>query len=55
MPVTNICVLDSSWSSGGAGRWIGHRSVTLRLDVGTSSGSPSTLNTCPLVTSPTGT
>ena len=55
MPVTNISVLDSSWSSGGAGRWIGQRSVMCRLEVGTSSGSPSTLNTWPLVTSPTGT
>src|SRR5580700_8795609 len=55
MPVTNISVFDSSWSSGGAGRWIGQRSVMLRLALGTSSGSPSTLNTWPLVTSPTGT
>ncbi len=55
MPVTNISVFDSSWSSGGASRWIGQRSVTCRLEAGTSSGSPSTLNTCPFVTSPTGT
>ena len=55
MPVTNISVLGSSWSSGGAWRWIGQRSVTFSDAVGTSSVSPSALKTCPLVTSPTGT
>ena len=55
MPVTNISVRGSSWSSGGGSRWIGHRSVMFSDEVGTSSVSPRTLNTCPLVTSPTGT
>ena len=55
MPVSRISVLGSSWSKGGAGRWIGQRWVTSREAVGTSSVSPSTLNTWPLVTSPTGT
>ena len=27
MPVTNISVLDSSWSNGGGARWIGQRSL----------------------------
>src|SRR4051794_6241138 len=56
MPVSNICVLDSSWSNAGALRWMPHRSLT-------SSSSPSSrlrhsprvLNTWPSVTSPTGT
>jgi hypothetical protein len=55
MPVVNISVRGSSWSSGGGSRWIGHRSVTFRDEMGTSSVSPRALNTCPLVTSPTGT
>ena len=55
MPVSRISVLGSSWSNGGGSRWIGQRSVTFSDAVGTSSVSPSTLNTCPLVTSPTGT
>src|SRR4051812_12983289 len=56
IPVSNICVLDSSWSNAGALRWMPHRSLT-------SSSSPSSrlrhsprvLNTWPSVTSPTGT
>ena len=28
MPVSNIWVLDSSWSKAGALRWMGQRSVT---------------------------
>ena len=56
MPVSNISVLDSSWSKAGALRWMPQRSLT-------SSSSPSSrlrqspraLNTWPLVTSPTGT
>ena len=55
MPVSNISVLDSSWSNGGDGRWIGQRSLMSRLLSSTSSGLPSTLKTWPLVTSPTGT
>ena len=55
IPVSRISVLASSWSNGGGSRWIPHRSVTFRDDVGTSSVSPRTLNTWPLVTSPTGT
>jgi hypothetical protein len=55
MPVTNISVFGSSWSSGGACRWIGQRSVIFSDAVGTSRVSPSALNTWPLVTSPTGT
>ena len=31
MPVSNISVLDSSWSKGGDGRWIGQRSLMSRL------------------------
>ena len=56
MPVSNIVVLDSSWSKAGALRWMGQRSVTsnvspsLRLRT-----SPVTLKTWPLVMSPTGT
>ena len=55
MPVANISVLDSSWSNGGGWRWIDQRSLMSSEEVGTSSASPSTLNTWPLVTSPTGT
>ena len=55
MPVSRISVLGSSWSNGGGSRWMDQRSVTFSSAVGTSSVSPSTLNTWPLVTSPTGT
>ena len=55
MPVSRISVLASSWSNGGGSRWIDQRSLIFSDAVGTSSGSPSTLNTWPLVTSPTGT
>ena len=56
MPVSNISVLDSSWSNGGA---LAVDRPALgdveRLAVGTSSDSPRALKTWPLVTSPTGT
>ena len=55
MPVSNISVLDSSWSNAGGVRWISHRSLMSSSDSATSSGSPRVLNTWPLVTSPTGT
>ena len=55
MPVVNISVSGSSWSRAGGSRWIDQRSVIFSDEVGTSSVSPRTLNTCPLVTSPTGT
>ena len=55
MPVSRISVRGSSWSKGGGSRWIDQRSLISREAAGTSSGTPSTLNTCPLVTSPTGT
>src|SRR5699024_8721987 len=56
IPVSNIWVLDSSWSNGGGSRWIGQRSVTSRVSPsGRFSASPMTLNTLPLVMSPTGT
>ena len=55
MPVPNIWVFDSSWSNGGAWRWIGQRSVMSSDAAGTSSGSPRVFHTWPLVTSPTGT
>ncbi|CAB4935092.1 unannotated protein [freshwater metagenome] len=56
MPVSNIWVLDSSWSNAGALRWMPQRSAgskvspSLRL-----STSPVVLNTLPSVASPTGT
>src|SRR3954454_8735087 len=56
MPVSNICVLASSWSKAGALRWMPQRSIaskcspSLRL-----STSPIVLKTWPLVLSPTGT
>ena len=55
MPVSKISVLGSSWSNGGGSRWMDQRSSTFSSAVGTSSVSPSTSNTWPLVTSPTGT
>ena len=55
MPVTNISVLRLELVQRRGSRWIGHRSVMFSDEVGTSSVSPRTLNTCPLVTSPTGT
>jgi hypothetical protein len=55
IPVSRISVLGSSWSKGGGSRWIPQRSLIFSDSVGTSSVSPSTLNTWPLVTSPTGT
>ena len=55
IPVSRISVRGSSWSNGGGSRWIDQRSLTSREEAGTSRGTPSTLNACPLVTSPTGT
>ena len=55
MPVSRISVRGSSWSKAAASRWIAQRSVIFSDAVGTSSDSPRTLNTWPLVTSPTGT
>ena len=56
MPVSNIWVFDSSWSKAGGLRWIGQRSVISNFSPGCRlSTSPVTLNTWPLVTSPTGT
>ncbi len=56
MPVSNSCVLDSSWSNIGGLRWMGQRSV---ISIGSPPSllrmSPVTLNTLPLVMSPTGT
>ena len=56
MPVSNIWVLDSSWSNAGGLRWIGQRSVTVTVSPGFLLRMlPDTSNTWPLVTSPTGT
>src|SRR5665647_2192093 len=56
IPVSNIWVLDSSWSKAGGLRWIAQRSVTSRVSPSLRlSTSPVTLKTWPLVTSPTGT
>src|SRR6266571_7870068 len=53
MPVWNISVLDSSLSYGGEWRWMGQRTSASKS--GSSRAWPSTLNTCPVVFSPTGT
>lgn len=56
MPVSNIVVLDSSWSKAGALRWIGQRSVTSSFSPSSRlRHSPMALNTWPRVTLPTGT
>ena len=56
MPVSNICVFDSSWSKFGALRWMPQRSVISIFSPGSAlRTSPMTLKTLPLVTSPTGT
>src|SRR3954462_4849255 len=56
MPVSNIWVFDSSRSNAGALRWMPHRSLTSSFSPSSRfSGSPSMLNTWPLVASPTGT
>ncbi len=56
MPVSNIVVLDSSWSKAGALRWMPHRSLTSRVSPSARfMHSPVVLNTWPSVTSPTGT
>jgi hypothetical protein len=56
MPVSNICARASSWSKGGASRWISHRSSMPVTSASVmSSGSPITFHTWPSVPSPTGT
>ena len=56
MPVSNISVLDSSWSKAGALRWMPQRSVISSVSPSSRlRHSPMMLNTWPLVTSPTGT
>src|SRR3954467_12679401 len=56
IPVSNISVLDSSWSKAGALRWMPQRSLTSSVSPSSRlRHSPRALNTCPLVTSPTGT
>src|SRR3954453_22568878 len=56
MPVSNIWVFDSSWSNAGALRWMPHRSLTSSSSPSARlRHSPSVLNTCPSVASPTGT
>src|SRR6478735_4014473 len=56
MPVSNIWVLDSSWSKAGAERWMPQRSLTSRVWPGSRlRQSPVVLKTLPRVTSPTGT
>ncbi len=46
MPVSNINALGSSWSKGGASRWMFHRSAMLvTSDSVMSSGSPITFHT----------
>src|SRR5215470_15260873 len=54
IPVSSISVLPSSWSNRGGLRWIGQRGASAAWP-GLSRQSPSTLNTWPLTTSPTGT
>ena len=56
MPVSNISVLDSSWSKAGALRWMPQRSLTSSFSPSSRlRHSPSVLNTWPRVASPTGT
>ena len=56
MPVSNIWVLDSSWSKAGALRWMPQRSLTSKVSPSSRlSTSPRVLNTRPRVASPTGT
>src|SRR5688572_14572607 len=56
MPVSNISVLDSSWSNAGALRWIPQRSLTSSFSPSSRlRHSPRVLNTRPSVASPTGT
>src|SRR4051794_20905833 len=56
MPVSNIWVFDSSWSKAGALRWMPQRSLTSSFSPSSRfRHSPSVLNTCPRVASPTGT
>ena len=46
MPVSNICAFGSSWSNGGASRWMSHRSSMFVTSTrSTSSGSPITFHT----------
>src|SRR6476469_7027962 len=56
MPVSNISVLDSSWSKAGALRWMPQRSLTSKVSPSARfMTSPVVLKTLPRVTSPTGT
>src|SRR3954454_9706075 len=56
MPVSNISVLDSSWSKAGALRWIPQRSLTSSVSPSSRlRHSPRVLKTWPRVASPTGT
>src|SRR6476620_8846720 len=56
MPVSNIWVLDSSWSKAGAVRWIPQRSLASKVSPSARfMTSPVVLKTLPRVTSPTGT
>src|SRR3954447_16359083 len=56
MPVSNISVLDSSWSKAGALRWMPQRSLTSSFSPSSRlRHSPRVLNTRPSVASPTGT
>src|SRR3954468_4291013 len=55
MPVSSINFLGSRSANAGASRWIAHRSAALIAEASVSSGSPSTLYTCPRTPSPTGT
>ena len=46
MPVTNIFAFGSSWSNGGASRWMSHRSLmSVTSPSVTSSCSPITFHT----------
>ena len=54
MPVSNISVVGVRFSTVGASRWIGQRSLT-SMSPAWSIGSPSRLKMRPSVTSPTGT
>jgi hypothetical protein len=54
MPVSKTCASVSIWSNAGASRWMGSISLDLTAPL-PSMGWPSTSNTRPSVTSPTGT
>src|SRR6478752_3445927 len=56
MPVSNIWVLDSSWSNAGAVRWMPQRSLASKVSPSARfMTSPVVLKTLPRVMSPTGT